>query len=196
MAYEQSTPDRNLIGRRQALCTFAGIATAVAGFTLFGVGTARAAEGSLAEFEGETVTAAEAIRRAEDQAVSERDMALVESLIPRDLDVGKWSIEKVHTPRLGAIAVVMRTPEGQPFQVDVLSRDPRVAAVADTEHFSLFVANSGNGSKSTNEWEARGAKVLAHHLRRTERSGSPLPQLMTFSERASRHPFGNFGVLG
>lgn len=196
MAYEQSTPDRNLIGRRQALCTFAGIATAVAGFTLFGVGTARAAEGSLAEFDGETVTAAEAIRRAEDQAASERDMALVESLIPRDLDVGKWSIEKVHTPRLGAIAVVMRTPEGQPFQVDVLSRDPRVAAVAETEHFGLFVANSGNGSKSTNEWEARGAKVLAHHIRRTERSGSPLPQLMTFSERASRHPFGNFGVLG
>lgn len=196
MAYEQSTPERNLIGRRQALCTFAGIATAVAGFSLLGVGTARAAEGSSAELGGETVTAAEAVRQAEDQAASEREMALVESLIPRDLDVGKWSIEKVHTPRLGAIAVVMRTPDGQAFQVDVLRRDPAVAAVAETERFGLFVANSGNGSKVTNEWQARGAKVLAHHIRRTERSGSPLPQLMTFSERASRHPFGNFGVLG
>jgi hypothetical protein len=196
MAYEQSTSDRNLIGRRQALCTFAGIATAVAGFSLLGVGTARAAEGSSAEAGGETVTAQEAVRRAEDQAVAERDMALVESLIPHGVDVGKWSIEKVHTPRLGAIAVVMRTPDGQAFQVDVLRRDRALPGVADTEQFSLFVANSGNGSKSTEEWQARGAKVLAHHIRRTERSGSPLPQLMTFSERASRHPFGDFGVLG
>ncbi len=196
MAYEQSIPERNLIGRRQALCTFAGIATAVAGFSLFGVGTARVAEASTADLGGETVTAEEAVRQAEEQAATEREMALVESLIPRDLDVGKWSVEKVHTPRLGAIAVVMRTPTGEAFQVDVLRREPAVAGVGETEHFSLFVANSGNGSKSTEEWQARGAKVLAHHIRRTERSGSPHPQLLTFSERASRHPFGNYGVLG
>jgi hypothetical protein len=200
MAYEQSTPERNLIGRRQALCTFAGIATAVAGFGLLGVGTARAAE--LAHHElghdlgGETVTAEEAVRRAEDQAAAKREMALVEALIPHDIDVGKWSVEKVHAPKFGAIAVVMRTPTGQPFQVDVLRRDSSVSGVAETEHFSVFIANSGDGSKSTEEWQARGAKVLAHHLRRTERSGSPLPVLLSFSERASRHPFGNYSVLG
>ncbi len=195
MAYEQSTPERNLIGRRQAFCTFAGIATAVAGFSLLGVGTARAAELS-PEFDGETVTADEAVRQAEDLAVAEREMALVESLIPRDLDVGTWTIEKVHAPRLGAIAVVMRTPTGQAFQVDVLRRESGVAGVGETEHFSVFVANSGDGSKATEEWQARGAKVLAHHIRRTERSGSPLPELLSFSERANRHPFGNYSVLG
>jgi len=193
MAYEQPTSDRNLIGRRQALCTFAGIATAVAGVGLLGVGTAHAESTATgAEPQGETVTAEEAVRDAE----AERELTLVEALVPRDLDVGKWSIEKVHPVRFGAIAVVMRTPEGDAFQVDVLRRDRSVAGVAETEQLSVFVANRGDGSKVTEEWQARGAKVLAHHLRRTERSGSPLPQLMTFSQRAEQHPFGNYGVLG
>jgi hypothetical protein len=197
MAYEQT--DRNLIGRRQALCTFAGVATAVAGFSLLSVGTARAAEGPVSTGHadnGQTVTAEQAVRSAEEQVAAERELAMVEALIPHDLDVGVWTIEKVHTPRYGAIAVVMRTPNGDAFQVDVLRRDPRVAGVADTKYFSLFVANSGNGFTSTDEWEARGAKVLAHHLSRTERSGTPLPMLMTHSERADQHPLGCFAVLG
>ncbi|MFO7564889.1 MAG: hypothetical protein R6X02_19750 [Enhygromyxa sp.] len=160
------------------------------------MGTARAAEAFEPHDGGETVTAEQAIRQAEDQAAVERELALAEALIPAALDVGKWSIEKVHAPRFGAIAVAMRTPEGQLFQVDVLRRDRSVAGVAETEHFSVFVANSGDGSKATEEWQARGAKVLAHHLRRTERSGTPLPSLLTFSERANKHPFGNFSVLG
>jgi hypothetical protein len=199
MAHEQLTPERNLIGRRQALCTLAGISTAVAGFTLLGVGTARAAESR--DFVGseptsDTVTAQEVAQQVEYDTKSARELAVVEALIPADLDVGKWSIEKVSAPLLGAIPVVMRTPKGEAFQVDVLRRDAANPGVADTKHFSLFIANSGNGSKSTDEWQARGAKVLAHHLSRTERGGTPLPSLMTFRERSRRHPFGNFGVLG
>lgn len=198
MAYEQSTPERNLIGRRQALCTLAGISTAVAGFALLGVGTARAAESgdSAAGDHTDTVTAQEAVQQAEVDANAARELAMVEALIPADLDVGKWTIEKVSAPLLGAIPVVMRTPTGEAFQVDVLRRDPSAGGIADTKHLSLFVANSGNGSKDTDEWQARGVKVLAHHLRRTELSGAPLPKLMTFAERSRRHPFGNFGVLG
>lgn len=195
MAYEQPSPEHNLIGRRKALCTFAGIATAVAGFGLLGVGTSRAESIATAETEphvGETVTADEAVQRAE----TERETALVDALIPRDLNVGKWSIEQVHAVRFGAIAVVMRTPTGDAFQVDVLRRERDVAGIAETNNFSVFVANRGDGSKATEEWQARGAKVLAHHLSRTERGGSPLPQLMTFSQRAAQHPFGNYGVLG
>jgi hypothetical protein len=193
MAYEQATPDRNLIGRRQALCTFAGIATAVAGVGLLGEGTARADSPSQVDAHvGETVTAEQALV----QTATAAEMALVDALIPRDLDVGKWSIEQVHAPRFGAIPVVMRTPEGDAFQVDVLRRESGVAGVADTTNFSVFIANRGNGSKATEEWQARGAKVLAHHIRRTERSGSPLPQLMSFSQRADQHPLGNYGVLG
>ncbi|WP_106393783.1 hypothetical protein [Enhygromyxa salina] len=163
------------------------------------MGTARAAESSVDDAGSEpsnTVTAQEAAQQVEFDSAAARELALVEALIPADLDVGKWSIEKVQAPRLGAIAVVMRTPSGESFQVDVLRRDSQVPGVADTKHFSLFIANSGNGSKSTDEWQARGVKVLAHHVSRTERSGAPLPELMTFTQRSRRHPFGNFGVLG
>lgn len=199
MAYEQSTSKSNLIGRRQALCTLAGITTAVAGIALVGVGTARAAEHVGADggrSAANTVTAQEAVQQIEYDAQGARELAMVEALIPADLDVGKWSIEKVQAPRLGAIAVVMRTPNGDAFQVDMLQRDAGTPGLADTKHFSLFIANSGNGSKSTDEWQARGVKVLAHHISRTERSGAPLPELMTFSQRKRQHPFGNYGVLG
>lgn len=203
MAYEQSIPDSNLIGRRQAFCTLAGIATAVAGISLVGVGTARAAELSTSAAQssghaghaGQTVTAEEAARLGDEQVLAQRELAMVEALIPRDLDVGTWSIEQVSS-RLGAIAVVMRTPTGEPFQVDVLRRDAQVAGVANTQNFSLFVVNSGDGSKATEEWQARGAKVLGHHISRTERGGSPLPQLLTFAERSRQHPSGSYDLLG
>lgn len=191
MTYEQTYS--HSIGRRQALCTLAGIATAVAGIGLIGIGTAEASSPTAGpDKRGNTVSADEAIRSSED----ERAQAMVEALIPADLDVGKWSIERVHAPRLGAVAVVMRTPEGKPFQVDLLRRDDSIPAVATTKHFSLFIANGSSGSSSTDEYEARGAMVLAHHLRSRELSGVPLPELMSFAERADRHPFGCFGVLG
>ncbi len=200
MAYEQSTSESNLIGRRSALCTLAGISTAVAGFALLGVGTARAAEPNFDTAGGEpvadTVTAQEVAQQVEFDAEGARQLAMVEALIPTNLELGGWSIQKVQAPMLGAIPVVMRTPTGESFQIDVLARDSFVAGIADTKHFSLFVANSGNGSKSTDEWQARGAKVLAHHLSRTERSGTPLPSLLTLAERSRRHPLGTFGVLG
>jgi hypothetical protein len=200
MTYEQS-PERNLIGRRQALCSLAGIATAVAGIGLIGIGTARAddlpsSSPTMGSATGQTVSADEAIRSAEELAAAEHDLALVRALIPEDLDVGKWAIERVHAPRLGAIAVVMRTPDGKPFQVDLLRRDDEVPGVAATRHFSLFVSNSGKGDKSTDEYQARGAIVLAHQIRHRELSGAPAPKLLSFAERSNSFPFGAFGVLG
>lgn len=203
MAYEHSIPENDLIGRRQALYTFAGITTAVAGVTLLGEGTARAdAHGGVAETTTNTVSdtnrtaSTVAAEQQRIEAVDPHELALVEALIPPDLDVGAWKIEQVQLPRLGSIAVVMRTPKGDAFQLDVLRRDGATAGVADTKNFSVFVSNNGDGSRATDEWQARGAKVLAHHMRRTERSGAPLPKLMSFSERASLHPFGSFGALG
>ncbi|EDM81030.1 hypothetical protein PPSIR1_25661 [Plesiocystis pacifica SIR-1] len=196
MSYEQSTPSRNLIGRRQALCTFAGIATAVAGVGLFGIGTAHAAETTTELPSSDTVTAQAANEQAEALAAEQRDLAVAQALVPAGLNVGKWSVESVHAPRYGSMAVVMRTPSGEAFQVDVLRRDPAMAGIAETEHFSLFVANSGDGSKATDEMQARGAMVLAHQLRFTERSGTPIPELLTFRQRANRHPRGEFSVLG
>lgn len=202
MAYEQSTSERNLssIGRRQALCTFAGISAAVAGFALLGVGTARAAESSIDTDDAcsatQTVTAQEVAQQVEFDTEATRQLAMVEALIPKNLELGSWSIQKVQAPMFGAIPVVMRSPAGESFQVDVLARDSSSPGIADTRHFSLFVANNGNGSKSTDELQARGAKILAHHLSRTERSGTPLPSLLTLAQRSSQHPNGTYGVLG
>lgn len=196
MAYEQSTPESNLINRRQALCTLAGISAAVAGFALVGVGTARASDLEAGGATANTVTAQEVAEQVEFDAEAARQLAMVEALIPNDLALGGWSIQKVQAPKFGGIPVVMRTPSGESFQIDVLARDPSTPGIAETRYFSLFVANSGNGSKATDEWQARGAKVLAHHLSRTELSGAPLPALLTMTERSNRHPFGTFGVLG
>ncbi len=205
MTYEQSpenpspppAAENNLIGRRQALCSLAGIATAVAGIGLIGIGSARADEASIpTPTDGSTISANEAIRSAEDLAAEERDLAMVRALVPEDLDVGTWSIERVHSPRLGAIAVVMRTPDGKAFQVDLLRRDDAVPGVAATRHFSLFVSNSGKGDTATDEYQARGAIVLAHQIRHRELSGAPAPKLMSFAERSNSFPFGAFGVLG
>ncbi len=193
MTYEQSISERNLIGRRQALCTLAGITTAVAGMTIVGVGTARAASTQPAA-QLDTVSAQEVVDHVD--AATAHELALVEALIPVGLDLGKWSIEQVKPTTFGAIPVVMRSPAGDAFQVDVLRRDPAMQGVADTRRFSLFIANGGNGSTASNDLHARGAKVLAHQLARTEISGAPLPKLMSFSERSRRHPFGNFDVMG
>lgn len=203
MAYEHSTPEHTFfaasIGRRQALCTLAGIASAVAGISLLGIGSSRAAEAPAQDLrtgEQTTVSADEALRRAEQVRVEERELAMARALIPSDLDLGKWSIEQVYAPRLGAIAVVMRTPEGQAFQVDVLRRDGDIPGVAETRNFSLYIANSGNGSTATDELQARGAKVLAHHIRNRELTGVPAPELLTFRQREDRFPLGQFAVLG
>ncbi len=201
MTYEQpneinvsSPAAETLIGRRQALCSLAGIATAVAGIGLIGIGTARADETSVATpaSGAQTVTAEDVVRSAEE----ERDLAMVRALVPEGLDVGNWAIERVHAPRLGAVAVVMRTPEGKPFQIDLLRRDDAVPGVATTRHFSLFVSNSGKGDTATDEYQARGAKVLAHQISHRELSGAPAPMLLSFAERSNRFPFGAFGVLG
>ena len=196
MTYELSTPERNLIGRRQALCTLAGITTAVAGIALVGVGTARAATPVGEQPELETVTAQEVTEQVEVDAAAAHELALVEALIPPDLHVGEWSIEQVKAPQLGSIPVVMRSPGGEAFQVDVLRRDANMQGVADTRYFSLFIANGGNGSKTSDELQARGAKVLGYHIARTELSGAPRPKLMSFSERSNRYPLGNFDVMG
>ncbi|NVB36985.1 hypothetical protein G6O69_04030 [Pseudenhygromyxa sp. WMMC2535] len=197
MSNEHTTHEPNLIGRRQALCTFAGIATAIAGVGILGIGTAHAGQApEQAIAKGETVTAEQAVAASERLGEAEREAAMVAALIPADLDMGKWTLERVHGTKLGAIAVVMRTHSGEAFQLDILARDPGVSGVGESEHFSVFVANNGDGSHSTDELQARGAKVLAHHLSRTERSGAPLPQLLTFRQRAAQHPLGQYGVLG
>lgn len=89
---------------------------------------------------------------------------------------------------LGAVVFRMRDPDGRPYQIDVLARS-RTAGVRDTARYSLFLANRGDGRTATEEARGRALIALAEWL---ETEQPPLPELLTFEERAAAHPGGTF----
>lgn len=104
----------------------------------------------------------------------------------------KVRVIAVYPVTLGALPVVLETHAGNRYQVDVLARDPSgPQGVGNTEHFSVYVANSGDGGTSTDETEGLGAMALARVL---EASEHDLPSLMTLRDRETEHPEGTFGV--
>ncbi len=111
---------------------------------------------------------------------------------------GLGIVEAVLPISAGAVPVVMRTPEGVRFQVDVLRRDAKgPAGVADTAHYSLFIANKGDGATPTDEAQAHAARGLAMWL--AEREGAEVSalagaELMSFRERQRAHPEGVFSL--
>ncbi len=119
------------------------------------------------------------------------------ALVAEGLELGTWMVERVYTPRMGALPVVLRTPTGERFQVDILRRDPADAnqAMALAARHALFVVNGGNGRTGTEEMQARGTKVLAAHLDAQLRAGVQGPELSSYTERAAAHPGARFGVL-
>jgi hypothetical protein len=104
--------------------------------------------------------------------------------------VGAWRVEQVMPLVAGAVPVLMRTPDGQRFQVDVMRADadgPR--AVAEAGPLALYLANGGTGDKPSIEAEAQGARVLAGALAKIAAEGGlpAVPGLLTLSERMSTH---------
>lgn len=109
--------------------------------------------------------------------------------------VGQWTLVAVHPIRHGALPVVLADANGVRYQVDVLARDAAGPdGVANTDRLSFFVANRGDGGTPTDEGQGLGAMALAAALSERERSGATLPELATFSERASAYPDGSFAV--
>lgn len=118
-------------------------------------------------------------------------------------------IESVLPVSAGGVPVVMRTPGGERFQVDVLRRDAKgPQGVAETGELSLFIANRGDGATATDEAQAHAARGLAAWIadRLGEReanavaalagSGSEVGDtaLLTFRERQKAHPEGVFSL--
>lgn len=108
--------------------------------------------------------------------------------------VGRWTIVQVHALRHGAVPVVLQPEGGERYQVDVLKADvDGPQAVAATDVFALFVSNRGAGNTPTDEHQGLGAMALARHL---ESEAIEAPSgLLTFAERAAKHPDGSFAVL-
>jgi hypothetical protein len=162
---------RRHLGRRKVLVA---VAAAAAGG---GLGPARAAMAAARRRGGP--------RRRERLEVP---AAAAFSLLGHPLRAGEplahGCVEAVLPLAAGAVPVVMRTPAGARFQVDVLRRDPDgPRGVAETERFSLFIANQGDGRTPTDEAQAHAARSLAAWLAARE-AGAPAPALRSFAERA------------
>lgn len=115
--------------------------------------------------------------------------ALQPGTVLPDTDV---RVVTIHPVTYGALPVVLETQRGERFQVDVLARDPEgPQGVGNTEHYSVYVSNRGDGGTSTDEAQGLGAMALARAL---EAESAALPELMTMRARASAHPGGSFGV--
>jgi hypothetical protein len=104
--------------------------------------------------------------------------------------LGQWKVVAVHRETCGGIPIILET-EGQLFQVDVLRRDdagPR--APGQSARYSVFVANQGNGQRSTVEVQGLGAMALAQEIARMEARGVALPELLSLEERLAKFPDG------
>lgn len=101
-------------------------------------------------------------------------------------------VVSVHPVTFGALPVVLETDAGKRYQVDVLARDPQgPPGVGNTEHYSVYVSNQGDGGAVTDESQGLGAMALARVL---DDRGPALPKLLTMRGRESQHPDGSFGV--
>ncbi|PCC66709.1 hypothetical protein SAMN02745121_00561 [Nannocystis exedens] len=104
--------------------------------------------------------------------------------------VGEWRVEQVLPLVGGAVPVLMRTPEGKRFQVDLMRAEvdgPR--AVAQAGEVALYLANGGAGDRPSAAVEEQGARALAQRLTQlaAERGAPAIPGLLTLSERLASH---------
>jgi hypothetical protein len=193
---------RRLVARRKVLVAV-GVATgAVVMGVVPGLGAGPGSARALAQY-GQR-------RRARERLVvpaGDRFELLGESL-RGGTRVAFGTIEAVLPISAGAVPVVMRTPAGERFQVDVLRRDPKgPAGVADTNELSLFIANRGDGETPTAEAQAHAARGLAAWIgeRLAGREGDAVAALagaseagdaglLTFRERQKAHPGGVFSL--
>lgn len=98
----------------------------------------------------------------------------------------------IYPVTFGALPVVLESRDGNRFQVDVLARDTEgPQGVGNTEHYSVYVSNRGDGGTSTDETQGLAAMALARVL---EAEGASLPTLLTMRGRQAEHPNGTFGV--
>ena len=107
-----------------------------------------------------------------------------------DLEAGtriaQWTLVSVGRIEAGAIAVVMATAQGEPFQVELLRRDPALPGVAETAQVGLYLRNFGAGRRRSVEEHGLGAMALAEALALREAAGAPVPPLVSLRERRVR----------
>lgn len=101
--------------------------------------------------------------------------------------IGRWTVEELREVEDGAATLVLRDRRGELFQLDVCARDPSPSAErgpAVTEHFELFLANTGDGRTATHEDHGLAAMAIAEVIRGNEQ-GSGRSGYLTLAERVS-----------
>ena len=116
-----------------------------------------------------------------------RDLPAIAELEGVEHSLDGHRIEKAAL-HLGAVVLRMRAPDGQMYQVDVLRKGSQ-PGLRDSRDYSLFLANRGDGSTSTNETQGLGLIALVSWL---DSANPKLPELLTFEERRAAHPGGLF----
>jgi hypothetical protein len=91
--------------------------------------------------------------------------------------VGPWVVEQVRPLARGGRVLLLRGGAEDRFEVEVLLRDHGgPTPPGQSEHFAVFVRNSGNGATTTVEDHGLAAMQLASHLRAHE-AGIDRPSL-------------------
>lgn len=109
------------------------------------------------------------------------------------LALGAWTVLDVRS-RAQSVALIVRGPDGEEYQLDVLARDPQRSGVSQSRHYSVFLVNGGDGSTRSDEQRARGALAVGHYLRWAEQRFAAPPQLVTLSQRLRENPRGSFRI--
>jgi hypothetical protein len=189
--------DKNfLVGRRRVLISLGALAGITAAS---GVATASVRKVTPRRGLADSVAPADAAHDREieiEVAESVREPGTLFGL-PEGTQISRWTVAEVHPLTDGAIPVIMLDHEGTRFQVDVVRRDDALGAprgVADTKHFSVFVANKGSGSTSTVEEHGRGAMMLGRYLEVREAEIDVPAEMMTLVARNRAFPSGTFLV--
>jgi hypothetical protein len=94
---------------------------------------------------------------------------------------GVWTVDAVHGPVDGAVAVHLRDGDHL-FRLNVLKRDVAGASgVGESRSLAVYVCNGGG---PTMEREGQAARALAAWLDHYEQTGLPVPQLKTLAQHA------------
>ncbi len=108
--------------------------------------------------------------------------------------LAKCRVVEVRPLWMGAIPILMETPSGARFQLDVLRARSSDDGVGRAPGLAVFVSNGGDGSLRTDERQGLAAMALGARLSRRLREGARVPTLLTFEERCGRFPDGQFVV--
>lgn len=101
--------------------------------------------------------------------------------------LGPWTVRRVDASEGEVLAVLFDDAQGATFQLDVCRRDdsaPAARAPGQSRHFSVFVANEGDGFTPTHEDHGLCAMALAEVISGNEVRVSP-HTFSTLSQRTS-----------